>query len=277
MKATIALIASLFLLAVAGCASWIPQGASKQTGSVVDYLYPDAKEAPKMEASVTTLRPPIRVGIAFAPGGSWNAGLPESDKSKLLERIKESFAKYPFIGSIEVIPSQYLRAKGGFTNLEQVARMFNVEVVALLSYDQVQFNDSNTLSLLYWTIVGAYVIHGDQYDIQTMVDASVFDVKSHKLLFRAPGLSQVKGSAAMVGFNERARAARLEGYNKAVDELIPQLQGQLESFKERIKTDASYKVEYKPGYRGGGDFGWLAAYLAAVAVFGAAWFRRQRG
>jgi rhombotail lipoprotein len=261
-------------LLVAGCASWVPQVASKQTGSIVDYLYPDAKEAPRLQPSVTYLRPPVRVGIAFVPGGAWNSGLPESEKTKLLERIKESFAKYPFIGSIEIIPTQYLRAKGGFTNLDQVARMFNVEVMALVSYDQVQFNDSNTLSLLYWTIVGAYVIHGDQYDIQTMVDTSVFDVSSRKLLFRAPGLSQVKGSAAMVGFNERARAARLDGYSKAVDELIPQLQAQLEGFKERIKTDKAYKVENKPGYSGGGDAGWLA--LVLIGLLGGATWRSAR-
>jgi rhombotail lipoprotein len=274
MNVRIAALACFLALTVTACASWIPQGASKQTGSIVDYLYPDAKEAPQMKPTVTTLRPPVRVGIAFVPGGAWNSGLPEAEKTKLLERIKESFAKYPFIGGIEVIPTQYLRAKGGFTNLEQVSRMFNVEVVALLSYDQVQFNDSNVLSLLYWTIVGAYVIHGDQYDIQTMLDASVFDVGSRKLLFRAPGLSQVKGSAAMVGFNEQARAARLDGYNKAVDDLVPQLQAQLEGFKERIKTDKAFRVENKAGYSGGGDAGWLIVLLAAG--FGAARLIRRR-
>ena len=100
----------------------------------------------------------------------------EAAKAKLLERVKASFAQYDFIGNIELIPSQYLRPKGGFDNLEQVARMFNVEVMALLSYDQVQFDDSNALSVLYWTIIGAYIVHGDQYDIQTMLDASVFDL-----------------------------------------------------------------------------------------------------
>jgi rhombotail lipoprotein len=140
--------------------------------------------------------------------------------------------------------------------------MFNVEVVALLSYDQVQFNDTNALSLLYWTIVGAYVIHGDQYDIQTMLDASVFDVNSQKLLFRAPGSSQVKGSASMSGFSEVARAGRLDGFNKAVDDLVPNLQTSLADFKERIKKDATVRVENKAGYSGGGDVGWIGVLLA---------------
>jgi rhombotail lipoprotein len=254
----------LIILTTAGCASWLPQGSQKQTGSTVDYLYPDAKSPPQLQQTATYLRPPVKVGIAFVPGGGWGAGIPEAEKLKLLARVKDAFARYPYIGKIEVIPTQYLTAKGGFANLNQVARLFDVEVIALLSYDQVQFNDSNALAFLYWTIVGAYFIHGDQYDIQTMVDASVFDVKSQKLLFRAPGTSQVKGSASMSGFNEKSRTARLEGYNIAVEQLIPQLQQELQNFKERIKTSPDIKVQDKPGYSGGGASGWVTLLIVLM-------------
>jgi rhombotail lipoprotein len=223
---------------------------------------------------VTYLRPPVRVGIAFVPGSGSGAVLSETEKLKLLERVKTSFSAHAFIGTIDIIPTTYLRPQGGFANLEQVARMFNVEVVALISYDQVQFNDTNALAVLYWTIVGAYLIHGDQYDVQTLVDASVFDVRSHKLLFRAPGTSQVKGSASMAGFSERARLARAEGYNLAVDDLLPRLQAELDQFRARLKTDTAFKVENKAGYSGGGDLGWLG--LALAGVLAAMAFGRRR-
>ena len=274
MKKTLAFFIVVVLLAVAGCAFRGSGVGVKQVGSVVDYLYPNAKEPPALKAGVTYLRPPVRVGVAFVPGSGPVSVLPETEKIKLLERVKASFAKHEFIGNIEVIPTSYLQPKGGFTNLEQVARMFNVEVVALLSYDQVQFNDTNVLSVLYWTIVGAYVIHGDQYDVQTLVDASVFDVRTNKLLFRAPGTSQVKGSASMAGFSERARAARVEGYNKAVDDLVPKLQTELDSFKERIKTDVAFKVENKPGYSGGGSLDLLM--LAMVGMLVALGYAKRR-
>jgi rhombotail lipoprotein len=276
MKNIIKSVILVFLLALAGCASWVSSNGIKQVGSVVDYLYPNAKEPPQMKAGITYLRPPVRVGIAFVPGSGWGSGLPETERLKLLERVKTSFSQHAFIGSIEVIPSSYLQPKGGFTNLEQVARMFNVEVVALLSYDQVQFNDTNALSVLYWTIIGAYIIHGDQYDVQTLVDASIFDVRTHKLLFRAPGTSQVNGSASMSGFSERSRAARADGYNLAVDDLIPKLQTELNGFKERIKSDATIRIENKPGYSGGGNLDWLALLMAGVlAVMGYAKRRTQ--
>lgn len=266
MKHIVKFLLLVLLTGLAGCASMVANRGAKQVGSVVDYLYPNATEAPQLKVGVTTLRPPVRVGVAFVPGGGGAAGLPEADKQKLLERVKASFSRHDFIGQIEIIPSTYLLAKGGFNNLEQVARMFNVEVVALLSYDQVQFNDTNALSVLYWTIIGAYVIHGDQYDIQTLLDASIFDVRSKKLLFRAPGSSQIKGSASMAGFSERARTARADGYSKAVDDLIPKLQTELDSFKERLKNDATIAVENKPGYRGGGSLDALGVALAGLLL-----------
>jgi rhombotail lipoprotein len=267
------IVACLSILA--GCASMFGgHGGSRQAGSLVDYLYPDAKDAPTLQPEVTRLRLPVRVGVAFVPGAG-NGGLSDAGKTQLLERVKASFAQYDYIGSIEVIPTSYLRPRGGFNNLDQVARMFNVDVVALLSYDQVKFNDTNGLAVLYWTVVGAYIIKGDKYDIQTMVDAAVFDVKSRKLLFRAPGTSQVKGSATLAGYSEKSRVGQVAGYNDAVDQMIPQLQAELGRFKDRVKSDPAFAVEHRAGYKGGGSVGWLEA-AAALAVLAACWRGRGR-
>jgi rhombotail lipoprotein len=264
MNWSIRVVLLALLLGVTGCASMLgPPSSTKHAGSVVDYLYPDAKSAPQLQPEVTHLHPPVRVGVAFVPGCACGGGEPsEAQKEKLLVQVKESFSKYGYIGSIEIIPSSYLRARGGFENLDQVSRMFNVEVIALVSYDQVQFNDTNSLAVLYWTVVGAYVIHGDKYDVQTLIDTSVFDIGSRKLLFRAPGSSEIKGAASMAGFSEHSRVAQTEGYQKAVEQMIPALHAELGNFKERIKSDVAFKVENKPGYSGAGDFGWFGLMLA---------------
>jgi rhombotail lipoprotein len=283
MKRFLTLFFVLALLALGGCASIFDHGGKRQAGSIVDYLYPDANEAPKMEPTVTRLRLPVRVGIAFVPAFSPTAGRgagpQEAAQAQLLERVKASFSQYDYIGSIEVIPSAYLRPRGGFDNLDQVARMFNVDVIALVSFDQIRFNDTNRLAVLYWTVVGAYLIKGDQYDVQTMVDAAVFDVRSRKLLFRAPGTSQVKGSATMAGYGKEVRDAAADGYVQAVDQMIPQLQTQLASFKERAKSDPAILVERsdggKHGERGAGGIGWPLALLLVLVVAGVKLGRRR--
>jgi rhombotail lipoprotein len=272
------LLCVLALLTLGGCASMFSHAGARQgqAGTVVDYLYPDAQQSPSLQPTVTRLHLPVRVGIAFVPGGRYGAGPSETERLQLLERVKESFARYDFIGSIEVIPSAYLRPRGGFDNLDQVARMFNVDVVALVSYDQIRFDDVNRLAVLYWTIVGAYLVKGDRYDVQTMVDAAVFDVHSRKLLFRAPGVSQVKGSSTLAGFSKDIRDAQSDGYGQAVEQLIPNLQAQLADFRERARSDPGIQVERPGGAHGrsgAGGIGWATALgLAALA----GWVGRRR-
>lgn len=253
-------------LALTGCASWFEKGSKAQRGTVVEYLYPKG-EAPTLKPGTPQLRLPLRVGIAFVPGERFG-DLTEADRNQLLNRVKAAFANRPYISAIEIIPTTYLRPHGGFDNLQQAARMFNVDVVALLSYDQVQFNDSNRLSLLYWTIIGAYLVNGDQYDVNTLVDAAVFDVTSRQLLFRAPGTSQIKGSSPMVKFSEVSRAARSEGFRHAVDNLIPQLDRQLENFKVRVAEEKVARITERRGYegRGGGDGGLGGLGLIGLAA-----------
>ncbi len=272
MKTLIQLISAALLINLCACSTSLSSRESKQSASIVDYLYPKATQAPKLEPGMTTLRPPVRVGIAFVPTDPRVRSLPEAEKLKLLERAKASFASHSYIDTIEIIPTQYLQQGGGFANMEQVARTFGVDIMAMLSYDQVQFTDSNSLALLYWTIIGAYVVNGNQYDVHTMIDVSVFDVASRKLLFRAPGTSQIQGGGNWANFSERARAAQLDGYNKAVEQLIPKLQSELDSFRERVKTAANFKVEAREGYRGGGATSWLdiglALALGLLAIMG---------
>jgi rhombotail lipoprotein len=250
MKFILSLFTVITIAMTSGCAS-TAQRESKQSASIVDYLYPAAAEAPKMQPGIALLKPPVRVGLAFVPADAKARTLPEAEKMKLLERTKAAFAKQPYVGAIEIIPTQYLRAGGGFDNLQQVSRLFNVDIMALVSYDQVNFTDTNSLAFLYWTIVGAYVVNGNEFDVKTLLDISVFDVASRKLLFRAPGTSQINGGSNWASFSERSRNAQIEGYQKAVDQLIPQLNTEIESFRERLKAATDIRMEPLPGYKVG--------------------------
>lgn len=249
MKSIIAVLLAIGMLGLAGCTTPGGQRESKQAASIVDFLYPKAVDAPKLVPGVPRIRPPVRVGLAFVPSDPKVRTLPEAEKIKLLQRTKEAFAKHAYIGTMEIIPTQYLKSGGGFENLEQVSRLFNVDIMAMVSYDQVHFADSNSLSFLYWTIIGAYVVNGNEYDIKTMLDISVFDVASRKLLFRAPGTSQINGGANWASYTERARNAQIEGYNKAVEQLIPQLQIEMDAFRERLRVASDLKMEPRAGYQ----------------------------
>jgi rhombotail lipoprotein len=272
MKSVFHLLVGLLILAIfSGCA----QRKQYTSSSVVEYLYSNkqVKETP----TVPVLSLPLKVGIAFVPESNrYRSALTETDKEKLLDTVAKSFKKYAYIDTIEIIPSAYLRARGGFTNLDQIRTMYGVDVIALVSYDQHQFTDQNFLTLTYWTLLGMYIVPGEENDTHTMVDAVVYDIASKKLLFRAPGVSHIKGVATPINLSKMLREDSREGFMKASEELIVNLNKELQKFKEKVKqSPKEYCVTHKQGYRGGGtiNIGFLLL-LGVVGGYGF-WYRKN--
>ena len=273
----------VFSLMVSACAGQQTRARS----SVVDYLYPKQSKV-MVEPSTPVLTLPIKVGIAFVPeqssrrqggtlwsGISGGAALTEKKKTELLDKVAAHFRKYEFVSDIEVIPSAYLTSGGSFPNLDQIRTMYGVDVIALVSYDQVQFTDGGFLSLTYWTLVGAYIVSGEKNDTSTMMDTAVYDIASRKMLFRAPGTSNVKGRSTPVNLSEELRADSLKSFEEATGKMIANLDTQLASFREKIKREPDkVKIVHRPGYSGGGgSTGLFELLLMLLAGIGARMFR----
>ncbi|MFK7815703.1 MAG: rhombotarget lipoprotein [Gammaproteobacteria bacterium] len=251
------------------------------SSSLVDYLYPRGETPPEFDQTIPTLQLPLRVGIAFVPSHADNSiALTASHKSKLLNKIKGSFNEKPFVNEIVVIPDTYLRSSRGFDNVDQVARLYSLDVMALVSYDQVVYTDDTRASLLYWTIVGAYFINGSKNDINTFVDVAVFDIKSHKLLLRAPGTDEVIAKSALINNSDKLRIARQDSFTTAIDNLSDNLEVELNSFKKRIKQDKSVEFAYRPGFSGGGgSIEWVTLMIMTgllITKHGLHYIRRRR-
>lgn len=243
-----ALTASL-CVALAGCASMQPQTKQRQVASVLTFLYPGIEQVPPPSDQVAVLNVPFRIGVAFVPDQA-NASFrqSETDRLKLAGQVRDAFARYPFVREIEAVPSMYLEPGGGFANLDRVANLLRLDVIALISYDQVQHSGASGWSFLYWTGIGAYVIEGDRYDVLTAVETAVFDIRSRRLLMRAAGTSTLKGAATMVGFSERAREARTRSFDDAIAQMIGNLHAETKTFRERAPRDPMIRLVLPPGY-----------------------------
>ncbi len=204
--------------------------------SVIDYLYSNDSQE-RISPTPTKLTLPLKVGIAFIPNNISNNDtiLTANKKNQLLENVAENFRHYKFVHKLEVIPSAYLRPKGGFDNLAQIREMYDIDVIALVSYDQVQFTDENALSLSYLTIIGAYIFSGEKNDTSTLLDTTVYDIRSQKLLFRAPGSSNVKGTSTPINLSEAQRLDSIKGFQLATKDMIINLEKQLENFRQHLK------------------------------------------
>ena len=238
------LVAAVAPILLGACSA----GTTRHSTSVVRYLYPDRTTVADT-AGIPVLKLPLRVGIAFVPDAQLDQnsrgftsydpaganGFGESERVRLMKRVTDHFRKQPFIKSVELIPTTYLTSGGGFDNLDQLRQMFDIDVMVLLAYDQVQFTGEGAATLTYWTILGAYVVEGEKNDTRTLMDAVVVDIASRRVLFRAPGTSVIKGRSTPVNLDESKLADARKGFEFAAADLTTNLETSLGAFKEKVK------------------------------------------
>lgn len=245
------------IVGLAACSQFFNLGTpvrQGQSSSLVDFLYPDGQQPPPVDDVMPTLKLPLRVGLAFVPATRGGADvLSQALKSQLLEQVKAEFAKEKFLSEIVVIPDAYLAGKKGFDTLDSVARLYTLDVMALVSYDQVATSDDQKAAFLYWTIIGAYTIEATKNQVQTFVDTAVFDVPTRKLLFRAPGTDVMAAKATAIESNEELRKAQQESFRRAMANMTANLRTELVTFQERVKNnEGGVRVAQRNQNGGGG-------------------------
>ena len=267
-------IVLLLMVLLCGCAVFNGPQHRHYRSNLVDYLFPGGRPSPPRTAA--RLQLPLKVGIAFVPGEPQTVD-PQQEQ-RLLGIVRKAFAGRDWVEQIQVIPSTYLEPRGGYDNLEQVARLMNVDVVALVSVDQIQYSDPTALSILYLSIVGEYVLPGDRNDTRTMIDVAVVDVRSHSFLLRAPGTSRIGGMATPVEGDRVLRSKSGEGMKLAMVDLTKNLDTEIGSFKATVasgeRNDVDIVTREGKSIRAGGAFD--AAAMVMVLVIAAAVFVPMR-
>lgn len=269
-------IMSLFLLAglamLSGCTSFWQLGQTYDSrdgvsSSLVDYLYPKGEIPPEQSGQIPRLELPLRVGIAFVPPTrTYESAISEATKNDLLEEVRQSFIGRDYIENIHIIPDTYLRSSSGFTGLQQVARLYGVDVMALVSYDQVSASEDRKSSFLYWTIVGAYLVKGTDNEVQTFVDTAVFDVATRSLLFRAPGTDSLSVRSTGIEASEAVRKGRNASFAAAMEDMIGNLSAELDSFEIRVKENPALAEVSRRGIGLGGGGAVAPALLLILLV-----------
>jgi rhombotail lipoprotein len=271
MRILTALILVILATTLAGCelvSCRHCRSEARNSSSLVDFLYPNGARLPARN-SIPALKLPVRVGLAFLPSrnGATAEGLEAARREALLERIRQRFASRKFVGQIVLVPDYYLSGNRGFDGLAGVQRLYNVDVLALVSYDQVSYRDDNTWSLGYLTIVGAYVMKGTRHDVATLMDLAVVDPASRSILLRAGGTDERHGTTTLVSENRQTRESRTEGFDQATDQLIDHFDTALTQFEADVREGkANVNVVDHDGRTvsgGGGSFDWF--WLAVLA------------
>ncbi len=151
-------------------------------------------------------------------------------------------------------------------------RLYGVDVLALVSYDQVTYRDQNNWSLGYLTIVGAYVLKGNQHDVVTLMDLAVVDPASRSILLRAGGTDDRTRHTTAVHEVREARESQGKGFSAATDDLIEHFDQSLTQFEADVRAGkanvrvATRAASASGGTGGGGGGAFDVLSLAALAA-----------
>lgn len=279
---TLALTAAVLMLS--GCTALNAMMGGQQgprqshnSSSLVEFLYPNGR-TPPAENQIPELRVPLRVGLAFLPTPD-GVGPTAAQRDELLERIRQRFADRKFVTQIVTIPDYYLRNSRGFEGLQGVQRLYSIDIMALVSYDQVTHTDENKWSLGYLTIVGAYVLKGNHHDVATLVDLAVVDPVTQSLILRAGGTDSRNRNTTLVDQERETRESNSASFASATTQMIDNFDLALTKFEADVRAGtANVRVaKRESGGRagGGGSFGPLALGVLLI-LFAARRLRRRQ-
>jgi rhombotail lipoprotein len=239
-----------------------------QSTSLVQFLYPNGK-LPLEDKRNPVLNLPLRVGLAFTPDAGEQTIISQATKNQLLKEVKRAFVVKEYVDEIVIIPEIYLQNSKGYGGLEQINDLYQLDVIALISYDQIVNGKDNILSLTYLTIVGAYIFPGSGYDVNTMIDLAVIDVPSRSILFRSAGTSGSKDIVPL-GYTPQAYSKKQnKGFIQATQQMQANLYLELDRFEQRLrKKDPKERIQvrHRQGYSGGSIslFGLVLLFIWAL-------------
>jgi rhombotail lipoprotein len=160
--------------------------------------------------------------------------------------------------------------------LQGVQRLYDVDLMALVSYDQQLHEDNNQWSLGYLTIVGAFVLNGDRHDLSTLVDLAVVDPSSRALVLRAGGWDVRHGSSTLINEDHDSYDASIKSFSAATDQMIDRFDAELTRFEGDVRAGkANVRIVHKSnsatadsaqGHGGGGTLGWAWVALLGPLV-----------
>lgn len=239
----VAVLASVCLGLLLGCSNY---GGNYRSSSVVDLVY-GKDQGPLTNTDSISLQVPLSVGIAFVPSSSGHSFPSEMELLAAAEEVRQHFANEKGVKRLQVIPSYHLKGRQGFDSLAELGRLYQVDVMALISYDQVVNESTNSKSFWYLTVVGAYLVNGQESSVQTFMETTVFDLNSRHMLFSAPGYDKRTQSSNMSNADRDTRISQSTSFQAAVKQMTGNLAASLEQFKNDIREDG--RVDIKPRVR----------------------------
>jgi rhombotail lipoprotein len=236
--------AALLLLFAAGCTLVRdPERAPREKERIhstplADFLY-DGKREPVVDGRATLLLP-IRIGLAFVPASAETTGnIPTLEqRGRALDNVRDSLRALSWVSEVAIVPDYWFaRQQGaGFDKLGALARQFDFDLVALISYDQAMYEFQNMRSLGLITIIGKDYYKVDVDQALTVIDLTLIEPDSRTLVMRVAAGDKFGDTTTLLDDWRSQAHVRRVSFDRANEVFLETLRRELPELRQRVTT-----------------------------------------
>lgn len=175
-------LVSVSLLSLVGCAQ---QMTRRSASMPVSKLIEPVKDSQQISLK-TPLTFPVSVAIVAVPGTKDSRQVPDTTLRLAAEKLRlQLLAHSKYVRRVAVVEHDDLR---GSVSLKRIRALYAADTVIILSHQQDQRgNQKGTFGLLDATIVGLFLVPGNEVKTSSLIDGKVIHVPSNAIIFRASG------------------------------------------------------------------------------------------
>jgi rhombotail lipoprotein len=233
---------TLLVLLLAGCTLVRDPGQKPretdraQSTPLADFLY-HGKRIPAEDGRASLLLP-IRIGIGFvAPANDSTGKVPTLEQREAtIEAVRGELRALPYVSEVVIVPAYYFNNQPGvgFDKLSDLARRFDFDLVALVSYDQAMYEFQNMRSLGLITLVGRDLYKVDVDQALTVIDLALVEPASRSLVMRVAAGDQFGDTTTLLDDWRSQSYLRRVSFDRANESFLATLRKELPRLRERV-------------------------------------------
>lgn len=210
--------------------------ASARSTPLGEFLYL-GKQVPHDDGRAQLLLP-IRIGLGFlAPTDDSTGKVPTlAQRDATIESVRESLRSLPYVSEVAIVPAYYFGNQPGvgFQKLQDMAKRFDFDLVALVSYEQTMYEFQNMRSLGLITMIGKDFYKVDVDQALTVIELALIEPESRAVVMRVAAGDKFGDTTTLLDDWRSQTHVRTVSFDRADDVFVEALRAALPKLRERV-------------------------------------------
>lgn len=210
--------------------------ASARSTPLGEFLY-QGKQVPHDDGRAALLLP-IRIGLGFlAPTDDSTGKIPTlAQRDATIESVRESLRSLPYVSEVSIVPAYYFGNQPGvgFEKLRDMAKRFDFDLVALVSYQQTMYEFQNMRALGLITMIGKDFYKVDVDQALTVIELALIEPETRAVVMRIAAGDKFGDTTTLLDDWRSQSHVRKVSFDRADDLFVDALRAELPKLRERV-------------------------------------------